>query len=319
MKNLVVIYSMDDWGVDIPLKDSPETRVSFEDFYEYAKTQRVQVYRASIEWYVRANGFFRKSWTFDNGKWVRIEKPIRPDAVFDKIAGRNDYQYFELKREMLSRFPIVNSPLFRTSFDSKFAQYLTFSDFMPTSHIAENDFQLKESLEKMQTEKVVLKEIFGSGGKQVVIGEKISIHRGALSFPLLVQEFIETAGVPGFSSPGDIADLRLVYIGDELVYSLSRIAKKGSPFTNFHQGASAVLVPKEKIPFTCLEAADKIKRKLMLFHKVNYSLDFMFATNGQPLFIEMNTTPGFDLLRIVGTPDIKEYYYQKLLSSFFTK
>lgn len=318
MKILVITYNGDDWNNRMPLEKSPETRMSFEDFYEFAKSNDVLIYRASIQWYEKSSGCFNKAWRFSNGKWSRVEQTIRPDAVFDKIAGKYDYSLFETKQGASQLFPIINSPLFRTQFDNKLSQYLAFSEFMPISHLAENDSQLKRSIERIQTDKVVLKEVYGSGGKQVIIGEKKSIDKRDLSFPLLVQEFIETAGIPAFSSQGDIADLRLVYIGDELIYALSRIAKKGSLFTNFHQGANAVLVPEEKIPSACLSTANKIRRKLELFPGTNYSLDFMFTTDGRPIFIEMNTTPGFDLLRIVGTPNIKKRYYKKLLLSFFT-
>jgi len=318
MKTLVIAYNGDDWKADIPLRNSPETRASFEDFYAFAKSKGILVYRASIQWYNASGGYFDKAWSFSDGKWIRIEKQIRPDTVFDKISGAHDYALFEMKCEMITRFPVVNSPIFRTQFDNKFSQYLAFQEFMPTSYLAENENQFHKTLGVIETEKVVLKEIYGSGGKQVVIGEKMGIRKEPLLFPVLVQEFIPTAGIPEFSNPGDVADLRLVYVDDELIYALSRIAKKGSLFTNFHQGADAVLVPIDKIPNSCLEMAERIRKKLRLFPGTNYSLDFMFSTDYLPLFIEMNTTPGFDLLRLVGTPDIKEHYYQKLLSSFFT-
>jgi|GEM_PF-446979 glutathione synthase/RimK-type ligase-like ATP-grasp enzyme len=318
-KNIVIIYGGDDWSVETPFKDSPETGRSFEDFYAYAKQRGISTYRASIDWYDDTSGTFLKAWTFDENTWVHIEQPVRPDVVFDKTAGKRDYALFDTKRSMLEKFPVVNSPLFRTQFDNKLSQYLAFSDFMPVSFLTEDDVQLAATFEKIRTEKVVMKEVYGSGGKEVTIGGKSLTTKGTLTYPLLVQEFVETAGIPRFSNPGDIADLRLVYVSGKLVYALSRIAKRGSLFTNFHQGASAVLVPADKIPEAALQAAEGINKKLSLFDNINYSLDFMFDTDGCPVFIEMNTTPGFDLLRIVGTPEIKERYYSELLDSFFKK
>jgi glutathione synthase/RimK-type ligase-like ATP-grasp enzyme len=317
-KILVIIYNGDDWDIDIPLADSLETRVSFEDFYTYAKTRGISVYRASITWFDEMDGVFSKVWMFSDGSWKKIKHPIKPDAVFDKVSGKYDYDLFALKTRMTQSFPVVNSPLFRTNFDNKLSQYLAFPEFMPVTRLAENQQDFQEAVAMTRTGKVVLKEAYGSGGKQVVIGEKKTIGREHLSFPILVQEFVPTSGIPGFSVPGSIADLRLVYIGKELIYALSRIAKQGSLFTNFHQGANAVLVPKDRIPDSCLTVAEKIRKKLSLFQNANYSLDFMFATDGTPIFIEMNTTPGLDLLRIVGTPEIKEHYYKELLASFFT-
>lgn len=317
-KNLVIIYQEDDWKEMIPLKTSPETRVSFEEFYEFAQRNGWAVFRASIQWFDIATFSFRKSWTYSNKKWEKIEAPIAPDAIFDKVSGKYDYSLFDLKISLSKKMAVVNSPLFRTAFDNKFSQYLSFQKFMPITLLAENQTRLLEALDKISTEKAVVKEVYGSGGKQVTIKEKSFLKNitSTFNYPVILQEFVETSGVPGISEKGAVADLRLVYVGEELVYALSRIAKTGSLHTNFHQGARAVLVPPEKIPASCLNISKKIQKKLSLFKDANYSLDFMFTKDGAPIFIEMNTTPGFDLLRMVGTPTIKENYYQKLLATF---
>lgn len=317
MKNVVVLYNLEtEWGEEVPLKNSPETRASFEEFYDFARDRGFNFYRADIAWFKPEGNFFEKGWTFDQGRWQHVEQPITPNAVFDKVAGKYDYELFPIKTAMQKKIPVVNPPLFRALFDNKLAQYLAFTEFMPASFLVEDEKQMSIAASKIQTKKVVIKELYGSGGNQVTIQEKASLEIKQLSFPILLQEFIGTSGVPGISNPGDIADLRLVYIGKEIIYALSRIAKTGSLFTNFHQGARAVLVPVEKIPESCLSMAKGIQKKLSLFRNVNYSLDFMFTKEGKPLFIEMNTTPGFDLLRLVGTPTIKENYYRKLLATF---
>ena len=251
------------------------------------------------------------------GKWIRVESPIFPDAVFDKVSGKYDYSLFELKQRMTQKFPVNNSPLFRTLLNNKLAQYLAFSKFMPTTYVAENKIQLEGAVVQIRTEKIVLKEVYGSGGKQVSITDKISAQKTALSFPLIIQEFIETSGIPKFSPKGSVADLRLVYVNNTFIYALSRIAKNGSLLTNFHQGAHVVFVPSKTIPRNCLELSEKIREKLKLFQKVSYSLDFMFDTMERPFFIEMNTTPGFDLLHMVTPPEVRQHYYEETLHSLF--
>ncbi|MEI7749747.1 MAG: hypothetical protein WCJ25_01980 [Candidatus Moraniibacteriota bacterium] len=317
MKSMVVIYDSDDWDKSIPLADAPETRVSFEEFYLSASLKGWQVYRSSTSWFDSERFCFTKGWTFSESGWEKVESPIVPDAIFDKVAGKRDYDLFGLKMRIADRIPVINSPLFRTAFDNKLSQYLAFDEFMPVSYLAENAGQLSAALDAIRSKTAVVKQIYGSGGKEVFIGTKKEITEGlSLSFPVLVQQFIETAGIPGFSDQGEVADLRLVYVGKELMYALSRIAKPGSLFTNFHQGAVAKIVPLEKIPAECLALTGKIRQKTDVFDRTNYSLDFMFDIKGKPFFIEMNTTPGFDLLRIVGTPDLKEAYFGSFLSLF---
>lgn len=312
-KILVVIYNSNDWESIEPLEKSPETRKSFEEFYEFSRSLNIEVYRSSIQWFEKNTFCFTKGWKFLEKQWIRVDSPIYPDAVFDKVSGKYDYSLFELKQEINQKIPLKNPPLFRTLFDNKLAQYLAFSEFMPKSYVAENRSQLENALQKIRTEKFVVKEIYGSGGKQVSIETRVNKNGYNYAFPVLIQEFIETVGIPGFSAKESVADLRLVYINNELIYALSRIAKEGSLFTNFHQGARAVLVPQESIPKDCLTLSEKIRKKLEIFPQTNYSLDFMFDKNGIPFFIEMNTTPGFDLLRLVAPLEIRQNYYKKLL------
>lgn len=312
-KSLFILYNEDDWNDAMPLKNSPETRISFEEFYAFSATRGWDIYRADIDWYDSLTGLFSRAWSFSDGHWQKKISPPRPDAFFDKVAGKYDYILFEKKMTMSLRATFINSPIFRALFDNKFHQYLIFHDWMPTSFLAENQAQFISAIKKIKSPRAVVKLLYGSGGKEVSIGEKSQLLQEKFSFPIIIQEFISTAGVPGFSKQEEIADLRLVFINHEFVYALSRIAKRGSLFTNFHQGASAVLVPEEKIPTACMKAAQSIMVPLRQFEKAHYSLDFMFTPDGTPIFIEMNTTPGFDLLRLVAPEAVRFSHAEKLL------
>lgn len=317
-KVLYILYNEDDWGFSLPLQSSLETRLSFEEFYTFAEAQGWRVYRSNIDWCDNQTGLFSKAWTFHDQEWVKIENPPKPTAFFDKVAGKYDYSLFEKKMALAEHIPFINSPTFRTLFDNKWNQYLIFSEWMPSSFLAENQKQLGDVLNKISSSKAVVKLLYGSGGKEVTIGEKSELLQEHFTFPVIVQEFVSTAGVPGFSQKAEIADLRLVFIGDELVYALSRVAKEASLFTNFHQGATAVLVPIDKIPKNCLETATAVRSKISYFKKSYYSIDFMFNLAGEPIFIEINSTPGFDLLHLVGPEELRKQHADNLLALLST-
>ena len=57
----------------------------------------------------------------------------------------------------------------------------------------------------------------------------------------------------------------------------------------------------------------KITEKLSVYPEANYSLDFIFTNSGQPILVEMNTTPGFDLLHIVGNEKIKSKNFNSFI------
>jgi len=174
--------------------------------------------------------------------------------------------------------------------------------------------ELKESIKKISSEKIVLKKIYGRGGFGVSIEDKGNIIDTEREFPLLVQEFIRsTGGIPGFSPNGVVADLRMVYFNHTFSYALSRVAKGNSLFTNFHQGATAVMVPEEKIPENAKAMVQKIVEKLHIFPQALYSIDVMFSDDGKPYVIEMNTTPGLDLLGQFGSSQQKDAFFNDFM------
>ncbi|MFA5986716.1 MAG: YheC/YheD family protein [Parcubacteria group bacterium] len=314
-KKMMVIYTSNDWHKKIPIA-SDTTRESFEDWHERGLLNGVEMYRASIDWYDGKTNAFKKSWAFRNKKWIKIKTPITPDLVFDKISGKYDYALFDFKMLLSQKTKIFNHPLFRTLLDNKLSQYLIFGEFMPRSFLATNKKEMTEALAKISSSKVVIKPLYGSGGFGIIIDEKNKIPKNKIVFPALIQEFIKSEkGIPHFSKKDEVADLRLIFINHKLVYALSRIAKRGSLFTNFHQGASAVFVPRKNIPPSIQKIVKKIVKKLSLYPEANYSLDFIFTNTGKPLLVEMNTTPGFDLLHLVGDEKTKEKHFQEFIKT----
>lgn len=311
MKNIVIISRGDNWKKDKPIS-SDAARVSYENWHDWGVKNSVLIYHASIKWYDFSKNIFLKTWSYRKGKWVKNNKSVKPDLIFDKIKGSRDYEMFDYKMGVNKKTKIINSPLFRALVDNKLNQYLLFSDIMPKTILINNRNDLVSNINKLDQSKVVLKPFYGSGGFGITICDKKSALNKDIEYPILLQEFINSRGIPNFSNKNEIADLRLIYINKELIYALSRIAKKGSLFTNFHQGASAILVPKNKIPKKTIVIANKIIKKLSVFKGIHYSLDFIFDKNGQPIFMEMNSTPGLDLLGIVGTNDIKNNFYKKI-------
>lgn len=315
-KKIVTIYYKDDWNNQGDPINNVATRKSFEDMHERGvEKYNVQMYRASIYWYDLEKKHFTKAWAFRNREWKKIEEPIVPDLIFDKVGGIHDYELFDLKMKICKQVKLFNDPLFRTSLDNKLSQYLILGEYMPKSFLAVNAAEFKSALVRISTEKVVIKPLYGSGGFGISITEKQETVKEELVFPVLLQEFIKSEnGIPGFSNPGEIADLRLVFFNHELRYAISRIAKQGSLFTNFHQGATAIMVPLEKIPENAKKIAMDIVNKLSIFQQAQYSLDFMFTAEGVPLLIEMNTTPGVDLLKEFGSESLWGQNFKDLIS-----
>jgi glutathione synthase/RimK-type ligase-like ATP-grasp enzyme len=311
MKKIVVIYWSDDWHKDVPIS-AEATRLAFQEMQAEGLKVGLDFYRASWKWLDLKTGLFEKAWNFRDGLWHKIAGPIKPDMIFDKLKGQRDFETFDSKMELSKKVRIYNSPVFRVNFDNKFAQYLILSNFMPKTVLIESRSQLELAFDGIKSKQVVVKPVYGSGGFGIYIGDKNLSKIPDEGYPLIAQEFIDGSGIPDFTPKGALADLRMIYMNDKLLYSLSRVAKKGSLFTNFHQGAVPVLVPEESIPESAKNLAAEINKKMVLFKDANYSLDFIFDKSGEPLLVEVNTTPGFDLLRFVGGPKLAKKYLMEL-------
>jgi len=312
-KKIVVVYYGDDWKKKIPLEKHQTTRESFEDWHERGLKNGIEMFRASIQWYDLKKNVFRKAWAYRDKKWLKINVPIKPDLIFDKIAGKRDYELFDQKIRINQKVKTFNSPLFRTIFDNKLSQHIIFKEFMPASFLADSRKELLKNLSGIKSSKVVLKPLYGSGGFGIIITDKNKIKNTNIEYPVLAQEFVKsTRGIPGFSKKQMVADLRMVFFNHKLIYALSRIARRGSLFTNFHQGAQAVLVPEKNIPASAKKFAFAISAKMKIFPEANYSVDLLFKDSGKPILMEINTTPGFDLLHIVGDEKIKERNFLEL-------
>ena len=314
-KKVVVTYFGDDWNRKIPLAKAKPTRVSFEDWHRRGLNYGIKMYRASWQWFDKTKGVFSKAWAYRENRWKKIEEEIKPDLIFDKTKGARNCQLFDEKMEAVQKgLHFFNHPLFRISVDNKLVQYLILSEFMPASFLTTDKDNWSKAMEKIKSRKVVVKPLHGSGGFGIIIEEKDKINFEELEFPVLIQEFVETQkGIPGFYEGESVADLRLIYMNHKIIYALSRVAQKGSLFTNFHQGATALSVPLDKIPINLKKMADKIVNKLKIFPEANYSLDFVFTKQGKPLLIEMNSTPGFDLLQIVGDEETKKKNFEEFV------
>lgn len=314
MKNVVIIYWGDDWKKKVPISNEV-TRHAFEDWHVMGDKKKVAMFRASIKWYDFEKNVFKKAWSFRSGKWVKINQAIKPNLIYDKVAGKFDFVAFDRKLLMSRHSKMFNNPLFRMVVNNKLSQYMFFGEFMPKSFVAMDKNELKKVSSKIKSQKLVVKPLYGSGGNGIVIDEKTKALDKKYNYPVLVQEFIVSEkGIPEFSRKKEVSDLRLVFMNHKLSYALSRIAKDGSLFTNLHQGASGIIVPSKKIPKSVWKIVHNVVEKLKMFPAAQYSLDFIFSNSGKAYLVEMNTTPGIDLVTTLGNEKVKRKSFEDIIN-----
>ncbi len=303
MKKVMILFGKSNWKKAKPFSNK-NYQYSYEYFYSLCKKNKIQMYRASYEWYDYKKNIFKYAWIFEGkgGKWKRVYN-IKPDLIYDKTKAREEI-YF--KKELIGEvYPFINNLIFTKLIDDKLTTSLLFPKWSKKNFLVENKNDLKKILPKIKTKFIVLKPLMESGGKGIQILEKnVAIKKAKIIRRYLAQEFINSSkGVPGVSK--GMHDLRLVMVNNKIIYSYIREPKNGSYLANLAQGGSLKIIPKKNLPKTIKPI---IKEANKLFHTFNpriYSIDFMFDEKKRPWIVELNSMPG-----LFFTPKEKPYMFK---------
>jgi hypothetical protein len=295
-KSILILYQENDWSESSP-DFSDAQNFGYNTWAQLCRAQGLVLVRASIEWFTGKS--FSKHWMNVDGKWTKVSHTIAPSVIYDKCNEYNPKtgelipSLHAKKRDLARAFSVYNEPEFTELFHSKLQQAVIFGESMPKTELVHPGDKIKGT----KTKPVVLKNFFGSGGKQVTILD----HNYTVTTKMLKQEFIAA------SKNGVLKDVRIVFLGSEPVYALSRKAKKGSLFTNFHQGASIEFIPLSAISKE-VSNAKKIAKKVTVFRKAIFSLDFLTDPKTKKIYLmEINTMPGLDVFSQESLTTLKSY------------
>lgn len=311
MKKVMILFGKSNWEKAKPFANA-EYQYSYEYFYDLCKLSGIQMYRASYQWYDYENHIFKYAWIYEGsgGNWKKVEN-IQPDLVYDKTKSRAEVYY---KKELIKEhYPFINDLNFTKLIDDKFVTSLIFPEWSKKCWLIKSTDDLKKILPEIKTSKIVVKPLSESGGKGVHIVEKSESEELELAGENIVQEFIDSSrGVPDVSDK--MHDLRLVFVGDKLIYSYIREPKEGSFLANLAQGGKLIIVPTENLPKTLDPIISRVNEMFNSFPNRIFAIDFMFDENKKPWIVELNSMPG-----LFFTPEEKPYMlkmYQELLDVF---
>ncbi|EKE25389.1 MAG: hypothetical protein ACD_5C00179G0002 [uncultured bacterium] len=286
-KNAIILYGRGDWTREAPKQK--EMYVScYAFFYRLLNEAGFNVYRASFQWFDEKKNVFSNAWLWENNSWKRAYD-IKPNVVYDKMQQRMEAHYF---KEKLARvYPLLNDPEFTVIANNKLYVSMLFPEFFKPYLRVTSEDELKKVAGKMKSKLVVMKEAVGSGGEQVSILLKAKAAKMKISGPILAQEFIDSSkGIKGVAE--GVHDLRMVFVGDELIYSYVRQPKKGSLLANLAQGGSMFIVEKKDLPKSLNPIIKRVQKTFASYPVKIYTIDVMFDEKQKPWIIELNTMPG---------------------------
>lgn len=277
---------------------------------ELCKKQDWDTYILTRKTY-KGNGIFDGAWKFENGKFDRIEKPVKIDLVYDRTAG--------------VKFPPADDGLiwvnridFKVFCWDKWKAYQKFGKYMPRTFLLEKEKDLAGIIKKIRTDKVVIKPYNGLKGLGIFIGPKEKFPEFKLDKKYkyyVVQEFVDTShGLPDITK--GMHDIRIVIINGKVVWSHVRVPRVGSFLSNAAQGGQLTEVDYRKVPESIKKVVDEIAKDFYSnYDNPVYSIDFGLEKNSTPKIFEFNDQIGFPKWEMKN----RDVFLRELIANFSQK
>ena len=256
-------------------------------------------------------GIFNGAWRFEKDKFLRIEKPIKIDLVYDRTGGMK----FPLEKD--SGEIVVNQRDFKLLCWDKWLTFKKIGQFMPKTVWVGEKENLVSVLPKIKTSWVVLKPYNGLKGIGVFVGPKDKAL--AFKFPkrypqYIAQEFVDTSGgIPGIVE--GLHDLRITVINGKAAWVHVRTPPSGSFQANVAQGGKIEEVDWVKVPRIVKKIVGQIAGRFYQdFDNPVYTLDFGISRE-EPLIFELNDQMGFPTWEMKA----RERFLKELVKNFTMK
>src|SRR3989339_273367 len=289
---------------------SRKSRRQFADLYSFAEKKGVEFFRAPIGAYDPQKRLFAKAEFHKKGNW-QWGKNIVPDIIYDKSPLVVSKRLHAIRQKIERDFTFINSLKLSRLLSNKWMTHRKFPEFSPRTVLINRKKDLVK-IKKIKSKLVLLKPLFGSGGKGIKVYPKNKIK--PIKYPFIAQEFISAEkGIPGIvDGPHDLR-VFLTKNGKPF-YSYIRTPKEGKLIANYSQGGSLTPLPASKIPKKIFAITRYISKKLSPYGKKLYSIDFIFDNDQKPWILEMNSRPGITIDE--EELDYREYFYTRVINFF---
>ncbi|MEK7136866.1 MAG: hypothetical protein AAB853_01145 [Patescibacteria group bacterium] len=252
-------------------------------------------------------GTFAGGWCFDEAGNLHEDRgPIRADVVYNK--GED----FQADAETC----LINHPALDALCRNKKRTLEQFPLFLPRAVLCESREELHMRLAHIPpATRVVAKPPDRWGGQGVIIDVPSRIMESACSFPILLQEFVDTSeGIHGLCS--GTHDLRCFVISGTIALCSIRLPPARTFVANIAQGAAIILVPTEQVPDEPRRIVGEIDRSFEQYGTRIYSVDFGRSISGRFYVFELNSQPGLTAPhRGPGTLHLYEAVAQALITA----
>jgi glutathione synthase/RimK-type ligase-like ATP-grasp enzyme len=260
----------------------------------------------------KGGGIYDGAWQFSGGDFTVRSGPVKIDLVYDRCAGIA----FPPEGEDSSVW--VNNRAFKILAWDKWLGYKKLEKFFPATFELKSEAEVKDHINDIKTDYVVLKPVNGLKGIGIFVGPKADALKFKFSpgYPrYIMQEFVDSsAGISGIAEGRH--DLRVVTLNNKIIWSHVREPREGSLKANVAEGGSIREVEIRQIPSEIIEIVREISEKFIdEYDNPAFSVDFGMDKTLGPKLYEINDQFGFP------GPEMKQkdVFLKELIANFSGK
>jgi hypothetical protein len=258
--------------------DKHPLRAHYNDAYAYfLKTCELQNITAAFTTTLDLDdeGNFKSFWVHEKNTWIKKDQLCKSNLIFDKFSPVNALQ--RKNRKKLFSHALITSFNHPETFSLFFDKQKTFDDLsdftIPTVSIKNSDANLEIAYQQLSlllknhpnkddfSNDLIVKDRYGAGGDNIHKMKKKQMR--SKSFEILhdnnksfvIQPFVNFNKGHGKGIFKGFVDIRIVFVGKNLIQSYIRKPKKADFKCNEHQGGSLQYISKKMEQNICLKMA----------------------------------------------------------------
>lgn len=282
MKQIGIYLSIIDPAIGPAFKKLPYTN-AYPQLFEYLLglgVEPVLVHDQARTY--KGNGvfseYYRVSMTSKGVSYDRVGQDIALSFIYDKA------------RFDAADVAVLNLPGVRDICRDKLRSYEIFPDLHPKTTHFSTEIELSKYLKSHANERVVIKGLDSNEGKEVYIGPA-GAYDMSISFPVIVQYFVETSGgYPGLVKGRH--DVRVCLFDGDVLCGRLRTPPEGGLLSNIRFGGHNRILSVDELPIDLLELARTVDQRFKNMSAHRYiAADFGYDGERWVLF-EINPWPG---------------------------
>lgn len=258
-------------------------------------------------------GLCNSYWTYSQQGWLKHRSQCHSNLIFDKFSPINPTERAARSLLFSNNVKSYNSrKLFNLFFDKQKTYQALESHAIPTITLDQSSIKsIEKSCKDLKTllelhpqsedfsKDIVMKDRYGAGGNHVYkfkpteSSKMFALATKNKDISFIIQPFAKFDQGFNFKNQLSSTDIRLVYLGGEIVQSYIRTALPNEFRCNEHQGGTLTYLNLNQLPKSLIQKSNNIATILEKKNSL-YSLDFIMSNSGNPYFLEGNSGPGLD-------------------------